>query len=341
MLILFKGYFMFIKRTSLSLVLLVALTACGEKADTTTQTADQTATTTQDNGNSVTVDTADSTEKLNAYIDCTNATLNDLHRRYNHYTRWLSDAKTGPTGKESSILGFEKYSDQEIKACDTAMTMVSSQPSLGTLDTAMSDYITAFKAHADVAKKASTYYEQGNYKDDAFAEGKALHQELVSTYEAAAAAGDKVNAELDTVNSKAQAEQLTQIEQTEGKNLRYWQLSNAIKAKNLADLTAKEDFDIAQAETLFKDYEASMNETVKILDAGGHKPNEFHPLLKERLNDFLIANKERIRRVRDKTPYSDHDIRLLNMGSTPATQVVGSEPAVVYTYNQLISVLRT
>lgn len=152
------------------------LTACGsdKPAQTdnaqTTQPADNKtdANTTQETPSTQ----ADPTEKLNAYIECANHGLQSGHKSYNRYTDW-ADINAGITGKEQNIYGTYEISDHAIDACTNKLTAaIALPPTLADLDKIATSLAATFKAYADVVNQVHKYYEQENYKDDKFEQGK-------------------------------------------------------------------------------------------------------------------------------------------------------------------------
>ncbi|WP_117108095.1 DUF3829 domain-containing protein, partial [Klebsiella pneumoniae] len=68
----------------------------------------------------------------------------------------------------------------EFDKCLANMTHVSSlKPSLDPIDNLALPYINSSIKLAEVINKMNKYYEQQDYKDDAFAKGKALHTQFI------------------------------------------------------------------------------------------------------------------------------------------------------------------
>lgn len=310
------------------------LTACdGDKpADNATKTETKTETKQND-----TAPTADPTEKLNAYIDCANNGLKSGHRSYDRYAQWV-DMTAGVTGKEKHIYGTYEINPHAIESCTTKLTpAIALQPTLADLDKVATSISINYKAYADIINKIHKYYEQENYKDDKFEQGKTLHGELVKTYEVFKADSEAFDKTLEEVNTVTQKAALAEVEKIEGKKYNYWSLATSLKTKEVVDLLAEETFDVQKATALigeletitseYKTYVASRAEDVPPAVVGG---------LDTMVDNFVTASKKRLRRVRDNEAYTNDEKHRLGMGEIVAASVDGSEAQVIDTYNKLI-----
>ncbi len=99
---------------------------------------------------------------------------------------------------------------------------------------------------------------QENYKDDAFAKGKTLHQTFLKNLESFEAVAESYHAAIQEINDKRQLAELKNIEEREGKTFHYYSLAVMISAKQINNLISQDKFDA----------EAAMKK-VSELDAGG------------------------------------------------------------------------
>lgn len=317
------------------------LTACGgdksadadkaeTKAETTNADDKPSETTAPDTA------TADPTEKLNAYIDCANNGLKSGRSSYNRYAQWV-DMTSGVTGKEKHIYGTYEISTHAIDSCTTKLTpAIALQPALTDLDKVATSISTTFKAYADIINQIHKYYEQENYKDDKFEQGKTLHAELVKTYETFKVDSEAFEKALDEVNTATQKAALAEIEKTEGKKYTYWSLAASLKAKEVVDLLAEETFDVEKATTLVGELETISTEYQNYIKSKADDVPNGLGGTEMILDDFVIASKKRLRRVRDNEAYTDDEKQRLGMGEAVAASVDGSDAQVISQYNRLV-----
>lgn len=318
------------------------LTACGgdKPADSADKTETKAETTEAKQGEAATVSetaAADPTEKLNAYIECANQGLKDGHKSYNHYAQWV-DMTKGVTGNEKLIHGTFEIGAHAIDSCTTKLTpAIALAPAFADLDKVATSISTNFKAYADIINQIHKYYEQENYKDDKFEQGKTLHAELVKAYESFKTDSEAFDKALDEINTATQKAALAEVEKTEGKKYAYWSLATSLKAKEVVELLSEETFDVDKATALigeletisteYKTYTASKAEDVPPAVVAG---------LDMIVDDFVTASKKRLRRVRDNEAYTDDEKHRLGMGEIIAAAVDGSEAQVIDRYNRLV-----
>ena len=133
----------------------------------------------------------------------------------------------------------------------------------------------------------------------------------------------------EAVNDRRALEKLAEIEQTEGKKVRYHVEAVMIRAKRVLRTQDAAKPDIAAISMAVADYEAM----VKALEAltEGPKAGSFFI---SNAKSFLTSAKQSMRRLRDKTPYSQGDRMMINAGS--GWMIEGSPQRVLRDYNQLI-----
>lgn len=318
------------------------LTACGgdKPADNTDKTETKTETAKADDKQGETTApntaTADPTEKLNAYIDCANNGLKSGHRSYDRYAQWV-DMTAGVTGKEKHIHGTFEISPHAIESCTTKLTpAIALQPALADLDKVATSISTNFKAYADIINKIHKYYEQENYKDDKFEQGKTLHTELVKVYETFKADSEAFDKALDEVNTATQKTALAEVEKTEGKKYNYWSLAASLKAKEVVDLLSEETFDVEKATALIGELETVSTEYKNYVVSKADDVPKGLGGTEMMLDDFVTASKKRLRRVRDNEAYTNDEKQRLGMGEAAAATVDGSDAQVISQYNRLV-----
>ena len=172
------------------------------------------------------------TAKFNAYIRFMNRTLR-ASDSLDRYKSWVN-MRTGPTGRERVIYGLYGVYDVrgERAAAESAL---QAKPLLPDLDDAMRAYIAANDMLAPVLNKANGYYEREDYKIDHMAEGKALHQQIVTDGTVFLTARQNLEAVMRVEKYQFDKIRLATIEQHEGRSVRWHITDVMIDAKRTLD----------------------------------------------------------------------------------------------------------
>jgi hypothetical protein len=270
------------------------------------------------------------TEKLNAYVGCINRLSERVYESRARYFSWVNQKK-GPTGKERIIYGL--YTIYESADCKAGVAKANElEPDDKDLESAASAYAEAVGALEPLLKEADDYYEQENYKDDKMAKGKELHPRLVAAWDAFAAADRRLRDGVETIQDKQAEDKLAEIERTDGKNAVYHVQSLMIDAKRVMRTQSADKPDLARITDAVAAYEAIVKATEAYADA--NKDSKIGSSFVGDAKSFLVSAKQLLRRVRDKTPYSQGDKMMLNAGS--GWMVEGSPPRMMRDYNQLV-----
>ena len=183
-------------------------------------------------------------------------------------------------------------------------------------------------------KQAKDYYDQGSYKDDKMAKGKALHPQLMAAWAAFDKADTDLRGRVQALNDQVQAELLATIEKEEGRQVHYYTLDLMIKAKALvrAELGNEPDkADLAEINPALDAYDAAVQALDQYDSAHAGQIDSF---LISSAKSYLVSAKSLMRRIRDKTPYSTGDKMMLSQGA--GWMVEGSRSRVNHDYNQLV-----
>ena len=269
------------------------------------------------------------TEKLNAYVGCINRLSERSYESRSRYFSWA--AKSGPTGRERIIYGT--YTIYETSDCKKAVENANAlEPRDPDLEAAANAYVAAVTTLEPLLKETDDYYTQENYKDDKMAKGKALHPRLMAAWDAFAAADKSLRTGVDTINDRRAADRLAAIESKEGRKLNYYVQALMIQAKRLTRAENADKPDIAAITQALNDYET----TVKAIDDASGKDGDakIGSFFIGNAKSFLTTAKQLMRRVRDKTPYSQGDRMMLGGGG--GWMVEGSQPRLLRDYNQLV-----
>ncbi len=124
-------------------------------------------------------------EKMDVYIKCYNKLQIPVQSSLARYADWLKDFKQGPTGEERTVYGIYGISESNLAECEKGVkSAVALTPALQPIDGVAVSYIDAAVALGNTINEMDKYYTQENYKDDAFAKGKTLHQTFLKNLEA-------------------------------------------------------------------------------------------------------------------------------------------------------------
>jgi hypothetical protein len=269
------------------------------------------------------------TEKMNAYVGCINRLSERSYDSRKRYFSWA--AQSGPTGKERIIYGT--YTIYDTADCRKNVEKANAlEPRDAAIESAASAYVEAVSKLEPLLKEADDYYSQENYKDDRMAKGKTLHPRLVAAWDAFAGADKALRAGVDAVNDKRALARLAEIEQKEGRKARYHVQATMIHAKRVLRALDAEKPDLAAFTQAINEYEAIVKAMEEVSNAGGDA--KIGSMFIGNAKSYLTSAKQLMRRVRDKTPYSQGDRMMLGGGG--GWMVEGSPQRLLRDYNQLI-----
>ncbi|MFZ6745617.1 YiiG family protein [Undibacterium sp. JH2W] len=321
----------------ISLALLA--TACSKKTEDTSAPAATSmpatasvASSVAGTGNAAAKSAEASSSKLQDYIACYNKLDGDGHRSIARYRSWVKDMDKGPSGKESVVYGLYKIDVDDIAKCKASFAKPAAAQ--GKLDAAATAYIDSLTELGALVTDAEVYYSRENYKDDAFAKGKKLHAPLADAMKRFEEKSAVFSDEIEVENDKVLDAEMQQLEKTEGRQLPYLQMALMSKAKQLVRLIAEESFDAAAAGQLLAEYESLTDEAIAYAKKNKESTASGWSSLERATEDYRKAAKERVRRIRDKVPYSEGDKMMLKPGS--GWMVEGSQEKVSKAYNALI-----
>lgn len=273
--------------------------------------------------------TKSAVEKINFYVGCINRLSSRAYDSRSRYFSWAQ--KSGPTGKERIIYGT--YTIYDTSDCRKNVEKANAlEPRDAELEAAASAYAEAVSKLEPLLKEADDYYTQENYKDDKMAKGKALHPRLVAAWDAFASADKKLRAGVEIINDKRAVERLAEIESKEGRKLHYHVEAMMIEAKRVLRAQDNDKPDLAAITRALNDYEAAVKAAEEA--SGKDGDSKVGSILLSNAKSYLTTAKQLMRRIRDKTPYSQGDRMMLNAGS--GWMVEGSPQRLLRDYNQLI-----
>lgn len=277
----------------------------------------------------------DLSAKMNAYIGCYNGVSERAYDSIDRYSSWVEDMEKGPTGQEKLVYGLYSLHDHAIKRCKKDVTAaMAAEPKDAALDKAAGDYLKAALALNEKINEADRYYSRENYKDDDFAKGKAMHGPLAAAMEQFIEANNAMDKALSAKNDEAIRQQLAEVEKTQGKGFNYWMLSTMINAKAGVEVLSEDEFDVEEAKKLVAAYEESADKLIDVIKGDDSMDMVKYSTFPMTLDNYRSALKERLRRVRDKTPYSTGE--KMNLNPSSGWMVKGSPYKVFDMYNKLV-----
>lgn len=275
-------------------------------------------------------------DKLQSYIKCYNDVNSRAQDSITRYASWVKDMKTGPTGKERIVYGLYTLSESGVVNCDKNINAaLELKPALAGLDDSARAYRSALLQLNDRINEADRYYNRKNYEDDGFAKGKEMHAPLAKAMQDFRAASSTFSDALEVENDKLQVKELAEVEKAEGRKLRYWRMAAMADAKHIVRLMSEDTFDVTQATAKVDAFEKTTDALVDYAKAHKDEQPMMWSSMESALESYRVAAKERLRRVRDKTPYSQGDRMMLNANS--GWMISGSPDKLVRNYNELIN----
>ena len=264
---------------------------------------------------------------LYAAIDCGNRHSNRILDSRARYLSW-ADEEAGPTEGQSRVLGVHELYDIEPCISGARDTNLS-----GELGGALDAYISALEHIAPLNAQAHTYYDQENYKDDAFAQGKELHPQLVSAYETFAAASATLNKQVSTIQREEQRRELEDLKEN-GEPLVYLVENTLFLGGDYVDLTNVDEPADVSLESITMQVDAisaNMEELRNRVEANPNEPQEVLGVstlsfFLNDANDFEKAAKDLMRARRDNSGENLYELR---------NEILETFNDMVDTYNRL------
>jgi hypothetical protein len=128
---------------------------------------------------------------------------------------------------------------------------------------------------------------------------------------------------------------MAQLEKEQGRKLPYLNMATMHRAKLLLRVLDKEDGAADEIAKRLAAFEAAADEELQFAKKNSQGLPIMWSMLSNNIEDFRKAAKDRMRHIRDKTPYSTGDQMLFNSGS--GWMVSGSFEKVVRVYNDMIN----
>jgi hypothetical protein len=254
--------------------------------------------------------------KLQNYIDCYNQVDGNVARSMSRYKNWMTDPEKGPTGKERNPYGPMELSASQVDTCKKGIPAGAKKtPPLPELEKTGQDYLTAVEVLAPKMSEAAKYYDRKDYSDDKFAKAISMHAPLMASYKSFVKASDAFSDAIESENGKYLDEELKQVETRLGKKLLWHKMTLGRDAKELLHVLNKDTFDVSKAEILVTTFTAHVDATLAYAAAHKEEQPSMWSLYESRTKAVVDAYKERMRRVRDKQPYSSVEQTWIRTGN--------------------------
>lgn len=281
---------------------------------------------------------ADQDEALDGLVDCLNGLDHSISNSIDRYESWLTRDKSGkiqgPTGKERYVYGLYQVNDNDVKKCNEGLVKASTKPEF-------KDIAAKFKASTDkllpVIADAYKYYNRDEYKDDKLAKGKTLHASMWPLVEDFQKTSKEFRAAVVKANDARMEKELKDVEAKQGRNLVFQKLNLMKQAKNAVSVGTDEKASLADTTAVTEAYEKAQTEMDTYAKAHAAETGKvmMWSTFYTESEDYLKALKERVRRVREKTPYSRSEI--MQMNGSSGWMVEGSSDKVSHAYNELVN----
>lgn len=262
-------------------------------------------------------------KKLGLYIECMNQYDDQLHHTYNEYTKQIDQAK-GPS-KGHVVSGMYANNDYYVKLCTEKLQEgIKSSPQIADLDASAQNYLNAITKLAPLMKQADDYYKQEDYKDDNFAKGQELHRPLIAAFDDFNKTSKQLREAVDQQDLLFKERELSELEKTGGRKLRYLSRMMMLRAKELVQLGTATPIDAAKFQPALDAYSKSIDEADQYY--AGHN-NEVQTAC---WSDLTRSAREFLKEAKDKG-------RALREGKQPAPQRGIFGDRFIDAYNNLIS----
>jgi len=279
-------------------------------------------------------------KRLNGYVEgCLNHFNRQVRSSKRVYLGWC-DAKAGPSGSERSIRGIHTVSGDPQRCAKAQMESSTAQPPQPTLDSAGAAYVAALNKLVPLLTTANTYYERENYRDDGMAQGKALHPQIMDAYAAFEAANKSLSAEVERLQDEVYQRELDRCAGLPRKTLDC-HVKNVIVASKrvIRGGTVEGGWEKIAADPFIRDVttlEAAVDAMAAHSKASPQETDEMSSFgsFLDGSQEYVVAAKQLMRRVRDRTPYERGEKR--HVGTLSEERIDGSPGKLAFVYNDLV-----
>lgn len=186
--------------------------------------------------------------KLDRMISCFNNADERARTAVARYLGWVGDRRHGPTGIERHVRGIEELPAAVVDRCSDEMHLADTEgPPMRELDGAAQVYLAALRDLSMQILPLHRYYRRAAYKDDGFAQGRALHGKVMAAARQFARASDAFSLVLDRENERHLLAGLAGLQDGASLNVGYYRLALAFDGRRLVRLLEVDHFDAGEA----------------------------------------------------------------------------------------------
>jgi hypothetical protein len=272
-------------------------------------------------------------KKSNLYItECFNKYSNRVVESYNRYQSWLKDIESGPTGKESLVYGLYDVNGDGADCEKAVADAKAMDPELPDVEGVADTYITALKDVVGNIRGIYQYYEQEDYKDDAFAKGREAHPALLAAFKRFKEVNAAFAAAVDQLENQVAEQELAKLRGESGKEYEALIVESGMKAKKVKNLLQQKEYEQLTADELTPMIE-DFDKTVEAMRSAKTSKIMSDSYVRS-CDEFTKALKEMMRRIRDGKKFNESERRFIALGS--GWMVEGSPGKVIKAYNDMI-----
>jgi hypothetical protein len=273
-------------------------------------------------------------EKLHEYIGCFNSLSNSIHSSWDRYLDWV-DEKKGITGKERHVYGLYQINGAEtcMKGLDKSKGL---PPSLPDVESAGEGYRAAATDLLPLVQAAYKYYDQNDYKDDAFAKAKEMHGPLSEAFKKFFEADKALDAKVVTLKDALDERRLKRLESDPSRKLQYLVEKSIADAKKLLEaskVTKLDELDEAKFQAALTAYDTDVTNLETFVGANkaeADKVSSIDSVIRYG-QELVKTSKALARRKREKKDFNKEFF------SNSNPRMVEGHPAqVIDKFNQLI-----
>ncbi len=279
--------------------------------------------------------------KLDPYIVCLNTFSKDV---YQGRHTWLDefDEKVGPKPKQATETLYGPLALGDPKDCKEKLANAKAmEPKLPELEAAGDAYVAALVTLQPLTVDLREHFDQRDYKDDKLAHAIEMHPKLMAAYDAFIPADRALGDAVDKLEDRLAAEQLAELEKTEGKRLRWHHKHTLVEAKKVVAFAAAvrspfEIKDTAGLQAALTAYDAAVTDLAKYYAANKAEldANTRYRTIDGPAKELLKDAKDMLRRVRDKQAFSYGEKITIDANNGEAVE--GHPRRVIASYNSLI-----
>lgn len=292
-----------------------------------------------ENTNSETQQSDNNNAKINAYVACYNGITRSVNTSTERYFEWVTNLKTGPTGKEKYIRGILAIDKYAVSTCTSEVpAALALSPILNPIDSYAQPFMDSIVTLSDLSTQLQRYYDQKNYEDDNFAKGKKLHPELMAAYVEYTKYSNLLSDSIQEYNDLQSKQLLIKIEKKEGKSLNYYSLAIITEAKSINKMLENDEFHAEEILNATEKLQTMSDELALVIEEKrktSDRPRGAYSFMVSDSNKYITAVKQRVRRIKNKTPYSDFEKNKL--GTNSEWLIEGSQGKVIEHYNAIVN----